>query len=669
MITRTLVVTITLILVLTPQAVLADESHTKTLSPYFQVTSAASEGVELLPLESTSAEVDISGVIADVRVTQVYQNSGNVPLEAKYVFPASTRAAVYAMQMTIGERVRIAKIKERQAAKATYAKAKSEGKSASLLEQNRPNVFQMSVANIMPGDRIKVELAYTELLVPTDGVYEFVYPTVVGPRYSDTPIAEAKETDRWVSNPYLSEGEEAPYKFDLNLRIATGIPIKMLRSDTHLIETNWKEESEAEVGLHSREHSGGNRDFVLHYRLQGDAIESGILLHEGEAENFFLLMMQPPKRVQLESIPPREYIFVVDVSGSMHGFPLETSKRLLTDLVSHLRPTDTFNILLFSGGSELFEDRSVSATQENVKRAIRFLDRQRGGGSTQLLPALRRALALPQGENVSRSFVIATDGYVIVEPETFDLIRNHLDTANVFAFGIGSSVNRFLIEGMARAGKGEAFIVDRPREAQRIATQFRKYIETPVLTNIEFEFSGFKAYDLDPPAAPDLFAERPIIVAGKWQDQPHGTIKVRGQIGEVSFYKELEVTEQKLDLPTEGLRYLWARSRIATLGDYQQVAAHSHYRDEIIELGLKYNLLTKFTSFVAVDDIVRNTTGSLESVKQPLPLPKGVSNLAVGGSVASVPEPETYALLLVLGMLLLWQAHRIGALRLPLGGN
>ncbi|HET6420499.1 MAG TPA: VIT domain-containing protein, partial [Geobacteraceae bacterium] len=383
------------------------EDGDRTLSPYFFVRSE-DPSVDRLPLKSTSAAVEVSGVIADVRVTQVYRNEGKRPLEAVYVFPGSTRAAVYGMKMTIGKRTIVAKIREREQARKDYEEAKQQGKSASLLEQERPNVFRMNVANIMSGDEIRVELSYNELLVPTDGVYEFVYPTVVGPRYSNKTTAGASPSEKWVQSPYLHEGEQPPYEFDLKVNIASGIPLKEIASPSHRVDISYQDPSRASVRLAQGEKSGGNRDFILKYRLAGGAIESGLLLSRGEKENFFLLMLEPPKRVTAEQIPPREYIFVVDVSGSMYGFPLEISKKLLRNLIGHLRPTDRFNVLLFSGGSALMSDESVPATGENVTRALDVIDRQQGGGGTELLPALKRALAIPRIDGFSRTVVIAT---------------------------------------------------------------------------------------------------------------------------------------------------------------------------------------------------------------------------------------------------------------------
>ncbi len=605
----------------------------KTLSPYFLVKSDDPD-VDRLPLKSTHAEVHISGVIADVNVTQVYKNEGKKPIEAIYVFPASTKAAVYGMKMTIGERTITANIREREQARQEYNQAKQDGKSASLLEQHRPNVFQMNVANILPSDVIKVELKYTELLIPTDKVYEFAYPTVVGPRYVDQSPDEAGSAETWTSNPYLRQGEPPTYKFNMSVHIAAGLPIKDITCTSHKTRIDYKGPSFATINLDPTENQGGNRDFVLKYRLAGDKIQTGLLLYEGENEKFFLLMMQPPKKITKNQIPPREYIFIVDVSGSMHGFPLDISKKLLKDLISNLRPTDRFNVLLFAGGSRLMAEQSLPATSQNITRAINTIEQQRGGGGTRLLPALQKALSLSKTEGFSRSIVIATDGYVSVEAEVFDLMRKNLGDANMFAFGIGSSVNRHLIEGMARIGMGEPFVITKPDQALITARKFRKLIESPVLTGIEADFGKFEAYDVEPPSIPDVLADRPVIVFGKWKGNPLGTISLQGYTGKHRFLKKIDVSKTQVLESNSALRYLWARHRIALLSDYNRLNKQDERVKEVTNLGLTYNLLTAYTSFVAVDTQIRVQDGQAVTVKQALPLPQGVSDYAVGGNRA-----------------------------------
>jgi Ca-activated chloride channel family protein len=620
---------------LLPTVVLAqglEEKEDKTLSPYFFVMSD-DPATDRLPLKSTSADVTISGVIADVRVTQIYKNEGKNVLEAIYTFPASTRVAVYNMKMTIGERTITARIKEREQARIEYEQAKQDGKTASLLEQQRPNVFQMNVANILPGDEIKVELFYTELIVPTDRVYEFVYPTVVGPRYSNKTEKTASQSEKWIKNPYLHEGQAPPYTFDINVTLAAGMPIQGITCSSHKTSIEYEGKNTAHVSLPANLKDGGNRDFILKYRLAGNEIESGLLLYENEKEKYFLMMLQPPARIEPKDIPPREYIFILDVSGSMHGFPLDISKKLFRDLISYLSPDDKFNMILFAGGSMLFSGQSVKATKENVTKAVYMIENEQGGGGTELLPALKNALTIPASEGYARSILILTDGYVDVEKEAFELIRYNLGRANFFAFGIGSAVNRFLIEGIAKVGMAESFIVTKENEAEEIGNKFRKYVLSPVLSGIRIEYDDFEPFDIEPAAVPDILADRPVIVFGKYKSKAHGKIILKGISGGKSIYStHLEVSDYKPDVRHAALRYLWARQRIGILGDYSRITGDAVLEKQITELGLAYNLLTDFTSFVAVDEQIRNTDGKIIRVEQPLPLPQGVSDLAVGES-------------------------------------
>lgn len=612
----------------------------RVLSPYFVVLG--DDDAAGLPLAETRADIHIAGVIAHVRVTQVYQNAGSTPIEAIYVFPGSTRAAVFGMRMTIGDRTIVAQINEREQARQLYEAARAEGKSASLLEQQRPNVFQMSVANIMPGDEIKVELDYTELLVPEDGFYELVYPAVVGPRYSDAKAGSVAPSEQWIENPHLHKGEPDPYRWDVTASISAGLPIQKIASPSHQITPTFQGEANASITLggnatfvtHGADNPG-NRDFVLRYRLAGGQISSGLLLYPGAKEKFFLLMMQPPERVETAQMPPREYVFIVDVSGSMHGFPIAVAKEVMNQLLDDLRPQDRFNVMLFSGGSTVLSNRSMAASRRNIRRAMDVMDSQRGGGSTRLLPALQQALNMPS-EGMSRTFVVVTDGYVSVEDETFEVIRNNLGNANLFAFGIGSSVNRHLIEGMARVGLGESFVALDATQARATAQKFREYISAPVLTNVGVEFTGgFEAYDVEPPHLPDVFASRPVLVFGKYHGTPVGRIEVTGITGAGDFRDVVKVGEYTENPDAEALRYLWARHRIGTIADLNQARMSQEDIDEVTRLGLEYSLMTKYTSFVAIDSLVRNTTGDSVTVNQPVPMPAGVEDTAIGVPAAT----------------------------------
>ena len=642
-----------------------EDGDDKTLSPYF-VIEGGDPKTDRLPLKSTTADVDIVGVLAHVTVTQTYVNKGEKAINAKYVFPASTRAAVHGMKMTIGEDVIKAQIKEREQAKQDFENAKREGKSASLLEQQRPNVFSMNVANVMPGDEIDIELRYSELLTPENGIYEFVYPTVVGPRYSELTADTATGHDKWIKNPYLHEGTESPTTLDINVKLSTGIPLSELACKTHKTDIVWDGKTAADIALTpGQETSAGNREFILRYGLMGKRVEAGLLLYEGKDENFFILLAEPPDEVKLETIPPREYVFVVDVSGSMNGFPLNVSKELLRSLIGSLRKTDTFNVILFAGTSNTMSPSSVPATAENITRAIDLIDKQKGGGGTRLNAALKKALAMEDNKDISRSIVVVTDGYISAETACFQLIKKNLNNANLFAFGIGSSVNRYLIEGLARAGKGEPFVVTNKSDARPKADKLRTYIESPVLTGISVDYGTFEVYDLEPLAIPDLMAKRPLQILGKWKGKPNGIITITGSNGDGKYKKSFDVGNTASKEEHRSLRYLWARTRVAELSDYANFGQNDEAIREVTSLGLTYDLLTRYTSFIAIHDKVRNTGENAKDVVQPLPLPKGVSGLAVGGAkrhaanvsisahTVSVPEPGFYVML---GILLLGSA-------------
>jgi len=413
-----------------------------------------------------------------------------------------------------------------------------------------------------------------------------------------------------------------------------------LLSPSHEAKIAWEGLSLAHVSL---DNDAGNRDFILNYRLSGRQIQSGLMIFESERENFFLLTVQPPERVAARDIPPREYIFVLDVSGSMHGFPLDTAKRVIESLVGNLKPTDTFNVVLFSGASRVLSPVSLAANPQNVARALTVIAGERGGGGTELEAALRTALKLPRSGFVSRTVVVITDGFIAEEAGAFQLIHENLNNTNVFAFGIGGSVNRYLIEGIARAGQGEPFVVVGPQEAVAAGERFREYIESPVLTNVRVSYHNFDAYDVEPESQPDLFAERPVVLFGKWRGPKQGQIEVTGRTANGNFTKVFDLTDSATRQEHAALPQLWARSRIARLSDFSFTRDDPEAIREVTTLGLTYSLLTRHTSFIAVLEQVRNPSGQGTDVNQPLPLPNGVSDLAVG--YGSGAEPGFWILL------------------------
>jgi Ca-activated chloride channel homolog len=641
--------------------VLRGEAEAKAGSPFFEVKGA----VDGLPLKSTEVKAMLVGPIAEVRVKQTYTNDGAVPLEARYVFPGSTRAAVHAMTMTVGERRIEAVIKEKTEARKTYEAAKAEGRTTALLEAERSNVFEMNVGNILPGDVVTVELRYTEMLAPEDGRYEWVFPTVVGPRYAGVK-AEEGGGERVAGGGGPSEdgrlagarryGGEEPV-FTLLAEIVAGMPVRAVECATHRVETR-VDGGGMRVELPVSDGVQMNRDFILRYQLAGDAIGRGLMIDEWNGEKFFMLTLQPPARVTPAFVPPRDYVFVVDVSGSMHGFPLEVAKKLMSELLLSLREGDSFNVLLFSGGNRVLAEEPVAATPENIAAALAMLGRHQGGGGTELLPALKRALDLPKRVGVSRSVVVVTDGYVMVEAEAHALVRKRLGEANLFAFGIGSSVNRELIERLARAGRAEAAVIENEARAPEVAAKFRAMIEAPVLTQVRTEFLDFAAREIFPEAWPDVLARRPLVVIGKFGGEAAGKIAVKGFTGSGSWAGEIDVANA-VNLGSNGvLAQLWARERLEQLRDrHAQGDEPAKRREEIVALGLKYHLLTPFTSFVAVDTTVRKLSGGdAEKVTQPVALPAGMSESAE--LVPTTPEPATVSLMIVAALVVAWGVWR-----------
>ena len=579
---------------------------TKSCSPYFFVKSNYPSRATLF-LQSTKADVKIVGSIANVTVEQVYVNTSQRIYDAIYIFPGSTRAAVYGLDMTIGKRVIHAQVKEREKARVEFEEARKEGKRATLLEQDRPNVFKMEVANIRPGDTIKVNMFYTELLEYRDSEYEFVYPTAVGPRYSN-------QEEGFVTQTLAQMISQRKPAFDVNVTIESPVPVQSMAA-SHQVKVSKMSDKLMNITLNDPKGTEVGADFILKYGLQGGIVESGLTLYDHGDEKFFLMMMQPPKKPAETEIMPREYIFIVDVSGSMSGFPLEISKTILRKLISSLKPTDRFNVLLFESSNAMMSNSSLAATKENIDKAIRVIDNQYGSGGTELYPALKKAFSYkdPKLENYARTFIIATDGYVTIESKAFQLIADNIDKANFIPLGIGTSVNRYLIEGMAYAGASEAFIIENKTEAEKVGDHLIKAISQPLLSDISIDWGGLEIYDTYPQKIPNIFTERPVIVFGKYKGNPKDAITLKGKTAQGGFQKIINIKEI-VKSKNEALRYLWARNKIKYLSDYAScfTAGSTGWdypeemseknKQEVTQLGLKYNLLTAYTSFLAVDN-------------------------------------------------------------------
>src|SRR5262245_34468673 len=410
------------------------------------------------PLNHTDVKAEVSGSLARVTVTQEFHNPFQEKIEAVYVFPLPQSAAVDDMTMIVGDRTVKGKIKRREEARAIYEAAREAGQAASLLDQERPKIFTQSVANIAPCAEVKITISYVEFLRYEDGTYEFVFPMVVGPRYiPGQPINEqasptgAPNGGGWASDtsqvpdasritPQVApKGERAGHDISIEVKLDTGVPIDELKSTLHEVDVARPDNRRAVVRLKNQT-TIPNKDFILKFDVAGKKISDAVMTHRGAQGGFFTLLLQPPERVTAADVMPKELVFVLDTSGSMSGFPIETAKETMKLALDSLYPEDTFNLITFAGDTRILFPQPVPATRENLRQAQDFLASRQGSGGTEMMKAIRAALDPSDKQDHIRIVCFMTDGYVGNDFEIIDEVKKH-PNARVFSFGIGSSVN------------------------------------------------------------------------------------------------------------------------------------------------------------------------------------------------------------------------------------
>lgn len=587
-----------------------------------QVLNAKSESRGLCPLKKTSIKAEISGFMSRVTVTQEFQNPFNETIEAVYTFPLPNDAAVDDMTMLIGERVIKGKIMERKAAQETYEKAKQEGKVTALLEQQRPNIFMQSVANITPNAEIKVVISYVETLKFANDTYEFTFPMTVGKRY--IPLSVSDEDAAKISP--TSEMRPA-HTVSLEMNIEAGVSIENLFSNTHLIETQQFSASRFYLRLKD-ENEIPNRDFVLKYKTAGAKIEDAILTHKTENGGFFTMILQPPNKVFPADTMPKEIVFVLDTSGSMSGFPIEKAKEAMKLTLDNLNPNDTFNLITFAGDTSVLFSSPVPATAANLKKAQEFLASRQGGGGTEMMKAIKTALEASDSQQHVRIVCFMTDGYVGNEPEIIAEVQKH-PNARVFGFGIGSSVNRYLLDEISREGRGEVEYVGLNEDGSAAAKRFYERIRNPLLTDISLEFQGVRTAEIFPKEIPDLFDTKPVAIVGRYLQGGDGKVVLHGKMQGQIFSREIPVNFPEQNAENDVLAKLWARRKVADLmrqdlPGLQAGKMKDELQQAITGLGLEFRLLTPFTSFVAVEEQVVTDGSQTKRVDVPVASPKGV---------------------------------------------
>ncbi len=782
-------------------------------------------------LKYTDVQAEVSGCLLRVNVKQVYSNPFSDKIETVYTFPLSHKAAVDRMTMTIGSRVVQGEVKERELARQIYEAARDAGRIASLLEQERPNIFTQSVANIEPKAEIIIEISYVELLEPVNGLYSFVFPTTVGPRYipgdttlklDDVPVTPGQQpmpagirprrglvlsapgkismlpdspsgtpvTPDWLQrvlnnpNPRTPHGGATPVRPDasytqpeviatfradypdgsaeygslrsdgvgevggrwfhvvlpqpgstsqpsaapnpgspfsaptnqvpdadkitpmptrpdmraghdisISVNLDTGGPgLSALSSPSHTVTGGGSAGSpRASVEL-AKANEIPNKDFVLTWSTAGSGIQEGVFTHSGVHGNFFSIILEPPARVEPDQIVPRELVFVLDTSGSMNGWPIEKSKELMTKAIAQMRPTDTFNIITFAGSTRVLWKSPRPASEKNIAEAQAFVGGQQGAGGTEMMTAINAALEqtpIKVGAKVGggraavrplRTVVFLTDAFVGNEMAIVDAIKKHRGTTRVFSLGVGNSVNRYLIDSMARAGGGESETVLLDQDADAAVARLTRRIQSPVLTDIELEFSSDLAVTDILPAddqghLPDLYDLRPLVLTGRYTAAGAGTLTVRGNTGAGPYERVINVTLPLIGQGSDAIATLWARAKVdevtgRDLQALQEGRFPAELKGEVVQLGETFQIMTPFTSFVAVDKLSVTVNGKPRLVHIPIELPAGTAWKGFFGGAGvgeradnGIDEDEMSAAGEKLGMLESGEASRMGRMR------
>ena len=592
------------------------------------------------PLKHTSVKAEVSGFLSRVTVTQQFQNPFSEKIEAVYTFPLPESAAVDDLTMIVGERTIKGKIMRREEAQAAYSNAKQMGQVAGLLDQERPNIFTQSLANIMPGQEIRITISYVETLKYEDGSYEWVFPMVVGPRYipgsGETPDTEPVPDAARITPASIPKGMRGGHDISLELALEAGVPIDALTSETHETEMERPDNSRAVVRLRDQDVIP-NKDFVLKYQVAGNGIEDAVLAHRSRQGGFFTLILQPPQRVSAEDVMPKELVFVLDTSGSMAGFPLEKAKETMKIALDNLYPHDTFNVITFSGDTNILFPEPVPATKENLRKAWKFLESRKSDGGTEMMKAINAALEPSDSQQHVRIACFMTDGQV---GDDFSIIAKVKKYANarIFAMGFGSAPNRFLLGKMAEYGRGEVDYVPESGDTSAVARRFNERIRNPLLTDITVDWSGLGITDVYPKQIPDLFDVKPVILAGRYTSAANGTIKLKGKMAGQNFVREIRVELPETESSHDVLATLWARRRIDDLMSQDMEGLQNGKmlkaaREEIAQLGLSFKLMTQFTSFLAIDDVMFTPGGEPTRVDVPGYDPASGISASVSASV------------------------------------
>lgn len=599
------------------------EGALRTVSPDGQVVA--------LPLKHTAVTAEISGFVSRVKVVQTFQNPFEERIEAVYVFPLPDKSGVDGMTIRIGERVIQGQIKQREEARQIYEAAKHQGRTAALLDQERPNIFTQSVANILPGEQIDVTLTYVSPLEYDAGRYTFNFPMVVGPRYIPSGAGTKGVPDAArISPPLLKEGQRSGHDISVAVKLDAGVTLKSLESPSHDVEIIRSGMRQAEIRLKSTD-SIPNKDFILRYDVAGEQMQAGILTHRDERGGFFTLMLQPQADFRSSELTAKEMFFVVDQSCSQSGLPMAKQKGIIHEALDRMNPNDTFNIVTFNSGVNFFSSRSLPNRPEHVRSAKRFVDGIQANGGTEMLRGVIEALNAPRDRERLRMILFLSDGYVGNDSEIIAAVEKHIGNARMFTYGVGSSVNHYLLDRMAEVGRGYYQYSRYDEATEKSVKLFYDRIAKPYLVDIELDFGDLGVTEVYPKKIRDLFSAQPIILTGRYASGGSGRFTLRGRIAGKPHVEHIEVQLPKTAQPeNEALASMFGRARIEHLSAQQYGGEKPELVKGITDTALSFRLMSKYTSFVAVDESRRAGEGAPMQVTQPVPIPEGTQHQSFG---------------------------------------
>lgn len=606
------------------------------------VISAGDETISL-PLLKTEVKGDVAGFVAHITVTQSFVNPYDGFIEATYVFPLPETAAVNAMVMHLPGRDITAEIKIREEAERIYDEAVAAGQTSALLHQERADIFTQKVGNIPPGEKVEVTISYVDILAYDEGISSFVFPMVVGPRYiPGAPLSESKEPSGRIPDttrvadasritpPSFDEGETGAHRIDLELHLRPGKPIRNISSPSHLLDNRRLSEDHMVVRIAETDNVP-NKDFILKMDLRGEMPEVAVLPHKEAVEDGYVtIAIQPPVLPKKGDITPKDLFFVVDNSGSMSGAPIEAAKALVVEALKHMNPADRFTIMRFSDSVSQLSATPLDNSPDNVKRGLEFITAMNGMGGTEMLSGIRRALEGKTPEGRIRIVYFLTDGYIGNDDEILSAVKTqNTGNARLFSLGVGSSVNRYLLSGMARLGRGEMQVMRYDEDPKPFVKKFYRRIQNPVLTDVTLTFKGLTVTDQTPEIIGDLFDGQPLLVHARYESVGKGEMILEGRIGKRIFKQTYPIVLPNVAERPE-IASLWARAMI-TMWDDEETVSPGARKEEITLTALTHHLMSKYTSFVAVDkEVVRPQTAPLIPIAQRIPLPEGVSRNALG---------------------------------------